>query len=67
MPAFEEGARGCSGGAGALYPTPRNLSSEEIDNVVAYLQARIVGHGRITKQECLYYYDNDESWCEDYH
>ncbi len=66
MPAFEEGARGCSGAAGALYPAPRNLSPEEIDNVVIYLQARVVGRGRITKQECLYYHDDDESWCEDY-
>jgi mono/diheme cytochrome c family protein len=66
MPAFEEGTRGCSGAAGALYPAPRKLSVEEIDNVVAYLQARVVGHGRITKQDCLYYYDDDEAWCEDY-
>jgi mono/diheme cytochrome c family protein len=67
MPAFEEAASGCpSGTAGNLYPAPRKLSAEEIDNVVIYLQARIVGHGRISKQECLYYYDNDESWCEDY-
>jgi mono/diheme cytochrome c family protein len=67
MPAFEEAASGCpSGTGGSLYPAPRKLSPEEIDNVVIYLQARIVGHGKITKQECLYYYDNDESWCEDY-
>lgn len=66
MPSFEEGARGCASATGNLYPAPRKLSPEEIDSVVIYLQARIVGHGRITKQECLYYYDNDESWCEDY-
>lgn len=67
MPAFEEAASGCPTGAGgSLYPAPSKLSPEEIDNVVIYLQARIVGHGKITKQECLYYYDNDESWCEDY-
>lgn len=65
MPAFEEGASGCTG-AGDLYPAPRNLSPEEIDNVVAYLQARIIGRGRITKQECLYYYDDQQEWCEDY-
>ena len=34
--------------------------------VVAYLQARIVGHGRITKTECLAYYDNQEDMCVDY-
>jgi mono/diheme cytochrome c family protein len=66
MPSFEEGARGCDGATGNLYPAPRKLSPEEIDSVAIYLQTRIVGHGRITKQECLYYYDNDESWCEDY-
>lgn len=67
MPSFEEDAHGCTAGAaGNLYPAPRKLSLEEIDNVVIYLQARIVGHGRITRQECLFYYDNDESWCEDY-
>jgi mono/diheme cytochrome c family protein len=66
MPSFEEGARGCAGATGNLYPAPRKLSPEEIESVAIYLQARIIGHARITKQECLYYYDNDESWCEDY-
>ena len=66
MPAFEEVTTNCPGGTGNLYPAARKLSREEIDNVVIYLQTRIVGHGKITKQECLYYYDNDESWCEDY-
>src|SRR5260370_20584612 len=56
MPAFEEGAGGCPGGGGDLYPAPSKLSREEIDNIVAYLQARIVGKGKITKQECLLYY-----------
>lgn len=64
MPAFEEGARGCAGTGD--YPASRNLSPEEIDNVIAYLQARIIGRGRITKQECLYYYDGQEDWCEEY-
>jgi mono/diheme cytochrome c family protein len=64
MPAFEEGARGCAGTGD--YPATRNLSPEEIDNVIAYLQARIIGRGRITKQECLYYYDGQEDWCEEY-
>jgi mono/diheme cytochrome c family protein len=66
MPAFEEDARGCTGAVGDLYPAPRKLSAEEIDNVVTYLQARIIGRGRITKQECLYYYDDQQDWCEDY-
>src|SRR5215467_2923955 len=51
MPSFEEGASGCPGGGD--YPAPAKLSAEQIDNVVAYLQARIVGKGKVTKQECL--------------
>ena len=40
---------------------------DEIDAVVAYLQARILGKGgRITKQECLLYYYDKPDWCEDY-
>jgi mono/diheme cytochrome c family protein len=65
MPSFEEGARGCSGGSGD-YPAPAKLSAEQIDNVVAYLQARIVGKGKITKQECLLYYTDKPDWCDDY-
>jgi mono/diheme cytochrome c family protein len=66
MPSFEEGASGCPGGGGQLYPAPAKLSREDIDNVVAYLQARIVGKGRITKQECLLYYTDKPDWCDDY-
>ena len=66
MPAFEEGASGCPGGGGNLYPAPSKLSPEEIDNVVAYLQTRIVGKGKITKQECLLYYTDKPDWCDDY-
>src|SRR5712692_3583005 len=66
MPAFEEGASGCPGGGGDLYPAASKLSREEIDNVVAYLQARIVGKGKITKQECLLYYTDKPEWCDDY-
>jgi mono/diheme cytochrome c family protein len=66
MPAFEEGGSGCPGGSGDLYPAPSKLSPEEIDNVVAYLQARIVGKGKITKQECLLYYTDKPDWCDDY-
>jgi len=65
MPSFEEGAQGCPGGGGD-YPTPRKLSAEEIDNVVAYLQVRIVGKGKVTKQECLLYYTDKPDWCDDY-
>jgi len=75
MPAFDEGAykvRACNGQAlGAppsdLYPAPRTLTPDEIDAVVTYLQARIVGKGRtITKQECLFYYADQPDWCDDY-
>jgi mono/diheme cytochrome c family protein len=66
MPAFEEGASGCPGGGGNLYPAPSKLSPEEIDNVVVYLQTRIVGKGKITKQECLLYYTDKPDWCDDY-
>jgi mono/diheme cytochrome c family protein len=66
MPAFEEGATGCPGGGGETYPAPAKLSRAEIDNVVAYLQARIIGKGKITKQECLLYYTDKPDWCDDY-
>jgi hypothetical protein len=74
MPAFDEGAykvRACYGrGLGPppddLYPTPRPLTPEQIDAVVSYLQARIVGRGRITRAECMAYYDEQEDMCEDY-
>jgi mono/diheme cytochrome c family protein len=72
MPSFDEGAytaRACSGrplGAKPenLQPTPRSLSSDEIDAVVTYLQARIVGHGKVTREECLSYYEGKED-CDD--
>ena len=75
MPAFDEGAykiRACNGQAlgpppNDLYPTPRNLTPDEIDAVVTYLQARVVGKSRtITKQECLFYYADQPDWCDDY-
>ena len=66
MPSFEEGAPGCPGGGGELYPAPTNLTAEQIDDVVAYLQARIIGKGKITKQECLLYYTDKPDWCDDY-
>jgi mono/diheme cytochrome c family protein len=75
MPAFDEGAytiRACNEQAlgpppSDLYPTPRTLTPEEIDGVVTYLQARVIGKGRtITKQECLFYYADQPDWCDDY-
>ncbi len=66
MPSFEDGARGCPSGGGELYPAPAKLSSEQIDDVVTYLQARIIGRGKITKQECLLYYTDKPDWCDDY-
>jgi mono/diheme cytochrome c family protein len=69
MPAFIAGAGSapaCSGQGAGEYPAPRTLTSDEIDAVVAYLQARIVGRGRMTKTECLAYYDNQEDMCVDY-
>jgi mono/diheme cytochrome c family protein len=66
MPAFDQGASLCAGKPIGDYPAPRTLNSDEIDAVIAYLQARILGKGRITKQECLLYYYDKPDWCEDY-
>jgi hypothetical protein len=74
MPSFDEGAytvRGCCGrplGARPdnLQPTPRALSLDEIDSVIAYLQARIIGRGKITRDECLSYFDGQTEQCEGY-
>ena len=73
MPSFDEGAykvRACYGrplGAPPdnLYPTAVTLTPDEIDLVIAYLQARIIGKGRITKQECLAYYADRPDECDD--
>ena len=73
MPSFDGDAytaRACYGrplGAPPdnLQPTPRRLSLEEIDGLVAYLQARIVGHGKVTRQECLSYFE-DKADCDDF-
>jgi hypothetical protein len=73
MPAFDAGAytaRACYGrplGAAPdnLQPTPRTLSFDEIGALVTYLQARIVGHGKVTHAECLSYYEGKED-CEDF-
>lgn len=72
MPSFDAGAyteRACYGRAlGArpdnLQPTPRPLSLDEIGTLIAYLEARIVGHGRPTREECLAYYGGSAN-CDD--
>jgi mono/diheme cytochrome c family protein len=73
MPRFDEGAysqRGCYGqptGAvpDALYPTPRMLSLQEIELVVTYLRARIIGKRAVTPEECAYYYgDLADTFCD---
>jgi Cytochrome c len=74
MPSFDEGAytlRRCYDHPPGpppdnLYPAPRKLTPGEIDDVIAYLQARIIGRGQITKQECLAYWDGAPDVCDDY-
>jgi mono/diheme cytochrome c family protein len=74
MPSFGEDAytpRGCYGQPAApapadLYPAARKLSAQEIDAVVTYLRARIVGRRAVTPQECAYYYEeNASNFCDD--
>jgi hypothetical protein len=73
MPSFDAGAykiRGCYGRPlgnvpDNLQPTPRVLSLDEIDALIAYLQARVVGHGKVTRAECLLYYEGKAD-CEDF-
>jgi mono/diheme cytochrome c family protein len=44
------------------------LSSEEIDNLLGYLDARVVGQRRITKAQCIEYYgDPNAPDCAAYH
>ena len=74
MPAFEDGAytvyscygRPLGGAPGKLEPSARKLTADEIDTVIAYLQARIIGRGRITRPECLAYYEDQSEVCDDY-
>jgi hypothetical protein len=74
MPAFEDGAytvyscygRPLGGTPGKLEPSSRKLTADEIDIVIAYLQARIIGRGRITRLECLAYYEDQSDACQDY-
>jgi mono/diheme cytochrome c family protein len=74
MPSFDGGAytvRACYGQAlGAapdnLYPAPRLLTPAQIDSVITYLQAHVLGRRQVTHQDCLYYYyDAPSSWCDD--
>jgi mono/diheme cytochrome c family protein len=74
MPSFDGGAyllRACYGqplGAAPdnLYPAPRTLTPAQIDSVIAYLQAHVLGRRQITREDCLYYYyDAPSSWCDD--
>ena len=74
MPSFDEGGyveRSCYGQRpgtrpGNLQPTPRMLSEQEIDDVITYLEARIIGRGKITREECLAYHEGQDDACEDY-
>jgi Cytochrome C oxidase, cbb3-type, subunit III len=73
MPKFGEDAytpRGCYGKPAetvpaGLYPAARALGAAEIDAVVVYLRARVVGRRAVTKEECEYYYGKDaDLFCE---
>jgi mono/diheme cytochrome c family protein len=73
MPSFDADAyttRPCYGQPAGpkpdeLYPTPRDLSAAEIDAVVAYLRARIIGRGAVTAWECADYYgERAASFCD---
>jgi mono/diheme cytochrome c family protein len=74
MPSFDEDAytmRECYGRPQGirpdnLQPTPRTLTVDEIDLVISYLQARVIGRGKITREECLWYYEDQPDTCEDY-
>jgi mono/diheme cytochrome c family protein len=74
MPSFDDDAwtvRACGGATPGprpddLFPAPVLLGADEIDAVIAYLQAHVIGRGRtVSKQECLFYYGDDPGWCED--
>lgn len=41
------------------------LSPAEIDSLIAYLRARVIGRSRITREDCLYYYDDAPNMCDD--
>ena len=37
------------------------LSVEEIDSLVAYLEANVVGKRRVTKADCVAYYEDENA------
>jgi len=73
MPSFDRGAytsRACYGRPlgerpDNLQPTPRLLNPDEIDALIAYLRASIIGHGKVTHEECLSYYEGKAD-CDDF-
>jgi hypothetical protein len=74
MPSFDQGeyrVRQCYGqplgdAPDNLQPNPRYLGLDEIDALIGYLQARVVGRGKITREECLSYFDDSlSSSCDD--
>jgi mono/diheme cytochrome c family protein len=73
MPRFGKDAyqpRGCYGQPAGpvpdgLYPTPRELAPDEIEAVVAYLSAKVVGHRKITPEDCAFYYGEGSDSCQD--
>jgi hypothetical protein len=73
MPKFGADAytpRGCYGKPpepppSALYPAARDLSADELDAVVTYLRARVIGRRAVTRDECVFYYgDLADSFCD---
>jgi mono/diheme cytochrome c family protein len=73
MPSFDAGAytvRACyerplGAAPDGLYPAPRTLTPAEIDSVIIYLQAHVLGRRQITHEDCLYYYYDSPTWCDD--
>jgi cytochrome c553 len=73
MPSFDPGAyteRACYGHPlgtrpDNLQPTPRPLGPDEIGALIAYLEARIVGRGKVTREECLAYF-GAKADCDDF-
>jgi hypothetical protein len=73
MPSFDRDAytaRACYGRPlgerpDNLQPTPRPLNPDEIDALIAYLQASIIGHGKVTHEEFLSYYEGKAD-CDDF-
>jgi mono/diheme cytochrome c family protein len=73
MPSFGADAytqRGCYGkpagpAPDALYPAARTLSAAELEAVVVYLRARVIGKRDVTREECVFYYgDAADSFCD---